>query len=41
MFDEEETVQGLQREGFDGEEIAGQELVSVVAEKRAPGAALP
>lgn len=41
QFDKKEDVEGMQANGFHGEEIAGEHLASIVAEKRAPGAALP
>ena len=38
QFDEEENTDRFQPEGFDGEEITGQHLVLVMADKGAPGA---
>ena len=35
-LDEEEHIEFLQEEGVDGEEVAGDELVSVVGHQRAP-----
>jgi hypothetical protein len=35
------SIQSLQREGFDGKEIAGQEVFFIMTKKRAPGTALP
>jgi hypothetical protein len=37
VLDEEKRIQGLQRERFDGKEIAGQEVFFIMTEKRAPG----
>ena len=39
QFDEEQHVNGLQPQGLDGEEIAGQHLMLVVVQERAPRAA--
>ena len=40
-LDEEEHVQCFQAQGFDREEITGQQVVLVLAQKGTPGAALP
>jgi len=41
VFDKEKHVEGLKREGFHRQKIAGQELLLVMSEKGAPGAARP
>jgi hypothetical protein len=41
VFDEKEHIQGLKGERFDRQKVASQELLFVVIEKCAPGAARP
>jgi len=36
-FDEEEHIEGLQADGFEGEEVAGQDLIFVMAHEVTPG----